>query len=122
MTDLLGAALRLTVVVGEDDSWHGRSVSSEIVVRAREAGLAGATVVRGVEGFGRRSVVHTSRLVSLSSDLPVVVTIVDEPAKIRMFLPHIAEIISGGLATVENVEVIQYVGTYRGAQIDPADK
>jgi len=122
MTDLLGAALRLTVVVGEDDSWHGRSVSSEIVVRAREAGLAGATVVRGVEGFGRRSVVHTSRLVSLSSDLPVVVTIVDEPAKIRMFLPHIAEVISGGLATLEDVEVMQYVGTYRGPQIDPANK
>ena len=121
MTDLLGAALRLTVVVGEDDSWHGRSVSSEIVVRAREAGLAGATVVRGIEGFGRRSVIHTSRLVSLSSDLPVVVSIVDEPAKIRMFLPHISEVISGGLVTVEDVEVVQYVGTYRHSHVDSAD-
>ena len=121
MTDLLGAALRLTVVVGEEDSWHGRSVSSEIVVRAREAGLAGATVVRGIEGFGRRSVIHTSRLVSLSSDLPVVVTIVDEPAKIRMFLPHISEVISGGLVTVEDVEVVQYVGTYRHSNVDSAD-
>ena len=113
MNDLVGRALRLTVVVGEDDTWQGRPVHSEIVVRAREAGLAGATVVRGVEGFGRRSVVHTTRLVSLSSDLPVVVTVVDEPAKIRTFLPHIEEIVSGGLVTVEDVEVVHYVGTYR---------
>ena len=109
----MGHALRLTVVVGEDDTWQGRPVYSEIVVRAREAGLAGATAVRGLEGFGRRSLIHTSRLVSLSSDLPVVVTVVDEPAKVRTFLPHLDEIVSGGLVTVEDVEVVQYLGTYK---------
>ncbi|MEO8329992.1 MAG: DUF190 domain-containing protein, partial [Candidatus Nanopelagicales bacterium] len=112
MTDLLGHALRLTITVGEDDTWRHRPVHSEIVVRAREAGLAGATVVRGLEGFGRRSVIHTSRLVSLSSDLPVVITIVDEPAKIRMFVPLADEVVKGGLITVEDVEVVKYVGTY----------
>ena len=118
MTDLVGRALRLTVVVGEDDTWHHRPVHSEIVVRARESGLAGATVVRGIEGFGRRSIVHTSRLVSLSSDLPVVITIVDEAAKVRAFLPHIEEVIRGGLVMLDDVEVVQYVGTYDGG--DPA--
>jgi PII-like signaling protein len=112
MVELTGRALRLTVIVGEDDTWHRRPVYSEIVVRARETGLAGATVTRGVEGFGRRSIVHTSRLVSLSSDLPVVITIVDEPAKIRTFIPHVEEVIRGGLVMVEEVEVIHYVGTY----------
>jgi len=112
MGDLAGHALRLTVIVGEDDTWRHRPVYSEIVVRAREAGLAGVTVTRGLEGFGRRSIVHTSRLVSLSSDLPIVITIVDEPAKIRAFIPHVEEVISGGLVTVEDVDVVRYVGTY----------
>ena len=76
MTQLHGPALRMTIIVGEDDVWHHRPVYNEIVVRAREAGMSGATVTRGVEGFGRRSIVHTSRLVSLSSDLPVVITVV----------------------------------------------
>lgn len=112
MNELVGRALRLTIVVGEDDVWRHRPVSSEIVVRAREAGLAGATVVRGQEGYGRRSIVHASRLVSLSTDLPMVITIVDEAAKVRTFLPHITEVIRGGLVTLEEVDVIQYVGTY----------
>jgi len=112
MVELAGRALRLTVIVGEDDVWRHRPVYSEIVVRAREAGLAGATVTRGLEGYGRRSIVHTSRLVSLSSDLPVVITIVDEEAKIRAFVPHVEEVIRGGLVTVEEVEVVRYVGTY----------
>ena len=112
MVELVGRALRLTVIVGEDDIWHHRPVYSELVVRAREAGLAGATVTRGLEGYGRRSIVHTSRLVSLSSDLPVVITIVDEAPKIRTFIPHVEEVIRGGLVTVEEVEVVRYVGTF----------
>ncbi len=119
MTELIGRALRLTVMVGEDDTWHHRSVHTEIVIRAREAGLAGATVVRGLEGFGRRSILHTSRLVSLSSDLPVVIIIVDEPAKIRTFIPHIEEIIKGGLVTIDEVEVLHYLGTYDDDDVNP---
>ena len=110
MTQLMGSALRLMVFVGEDDTWHRRPVYSELVVRAREAGLAGATVIRGMESYGRRSLVHTSRLVSLSNDLPVVVIVVDEAEKIRRFLVDVEELVSNGLATVEEVEVVRYVG------------
>ena len=110
MTTLDGHALKLTVIVGEDDVHAHRPVYSEIVVRAREAGLAGATVVRGIESFGRRSIVHTSRLVALSNDLPVVVTVIDEDAKIRAFLPTVTEIVQGGIVTLEDVAVVHYVG------------
>jgi PII-like signaling protein len=111
MTQLGSEALRLMVFVGEDDTWHHRPVYSELVVRARQAGMAGATVLRGLESFGRRSVVHTSRLVSLSSDLPVVVIIVDDGAKIRPFLEDVRELVSNGLVTLEEVEVVRYVGS-----------
>lgn len=111
MTTLRGPALRMTVIVGEDDVHHHRPVYAELVVRAREAGLAGATVTRGVEGFGRRSIVHTSRLVSLSSDLPVTITIVDEADKVRAFLTEVEELVHGGLVTLEDVEVVRYVGS-----------
>jgi PII-like signaling protein len=110
MSALEGHALRLTVIVGEDEVYAHRPVYSELVVRARESGLAGATVVRGIESFGRRSIVHTSRLVSLSNDLPVVVTIIDEDTKIRAFLPTVTEIVTGGIVTVEDVAVVHYVG------------
>ena len=111
MTELTGRALRLTVFVGEDDTWHHRPVYSELVVRAREAGMAGATVLRGMESYGRRSLVHTSRLVSLSNDLPVMVVIVDEESKVRRFLVDVQELVSAGLVTVEPVEVVRYVGS-----------
>lgn len=114
MTELAGHALRLTVVVGENDVHAHRPVYSEIVVLAREFGLAGATAVRGIEGFGRRSIVHTARLVSLSNDLPVVITIIDEAAKIRAFLPKVTSIVKGGIVTVEDVAVVHYVGTHDG--------
>jgi len=111
MTELGTEALRLMVFVGEDDTWHHRPVYSELVIRARQAGMAGATVLRGLESFGRRSVVHTSRLVSLSSDLPVVVIIVDDGAKIRPFLEDVRELVVNGLVTLEEVEVIRYAGS-----------
>lgn len=111
MTTLRGPALRMTVIVGEDDVHQHRPVYAELVVRAREAGLAGATVTRGVEGFGRRSIVHTSRLVSLSSDLPVTIIIVDEADKVRAFLTEVEELVRGGLVTLEDVEVVRYVGS-----------
>jgi len=108
MTALNGPALRVSVYIGEDDRHHHRPLSTEIVVRAKEAGLAGATVTRGVEGFGRESIVHTARLVSLSSDLPVIVQIIDTEDKVRAFLGELDEIIGGGLVTVEPVEVHRY--------------
>jgi PII-like signaling protein len=121
MTALSGHALRLTVIVGEDEVYRHRPVHTELVILAREAGLAGATVVRGIESFGRRSVVHTSRLVSLSNDLPVVITIIDEDAKIRAFLPRVTEVVTGGIVTVEDVAVIHYVGNPEHPDADDAE-
>lgn len=108
---LHGAALRLTIVVGESDRWHHHPVFTEIVHRAHQAGLAGATVVRGIESFGAGSQVHTVRLLSLSEDLPVVVTIVDAEERIRAFLPELDELGLAGLVTVEPVEVVRYAGS-----------
>jgi PII-like signaling protein len=105
-----GPALRLTAYLGESDRWHHRPTCVEIVHRARAAGLAGASVFRGMEGYGASSVVHTSRLLSFSEDLPVAVVIIDEEAKIRAFLPQLDELITEGLVTLDPVEVVRYTG------------
>jgi hypothetical protein len=105
MTELDGPAVLLTVYVGEDDQHHHRPVHAELVARAREAGLRGATVTRGVEGFGRSSTVHTARLVSLSSQLPMVVQVVDTAEQIEAFLPVVDELVPEGLVTLQPVDV-----------------
>lgn len=107
---LQGSASRLTVIVGESDQWHHRPVFSEIVHRAHATGLAGASVFRGIEGFGASSLIHTSRLLSLSTDLPVAVVIVDLDERIRAFLPQLDELITEGLVILDPVEVVHYVG------------
>lgn len=104
------SAVRLTIYVGESDRYQHRSLASEIVRRARAAGLAGATVLRGIEGFGASSVIHTARLVSMSEDLPMVVVIIDAPERIERFLPELDELVTEGLVVREDVEVIKYVG------------
>ena len=110
MTSLSGPALRVTVFIGEDDRYHHRALSTEIVHRAHAAGLAGASVLRGYEGFGASSRIHTSRLVSLSEDLPIIVIIIDEPGKVRAFLPQLEELVEEGLVVVDEVEVVRHVG------------
>ncbi|MBV6700563.1 DUF190 domain-containing protein [Kitasatospora aureofaciens] len=110
MSRLTGPALRLTVLVGENDRWHHRPLYSEIVHRAHAAGLAGASVFRGIEGFGASSLVHTARLLSLSEDLPVAVVIVDEEERVRGFLPQLDELVAEGLVVLDRCEVIRYVG------------
>ncbi|GHJ46709.1 UPF0166 protein [Catellatospora sp. TT07R-123] len=100
------SALRLTVVVGEDDRVAHRPLYTEIVHRAHRAGLAGATVLRGVEGYGRSARIHTDRLLSLSAELPMFVVIVDAAEKVRAFLPELAELGVDGLVTVEPVELV----------------
>jgi PII-like signaling protein len=107
---LHGPALRLTVFVGEDDQWHHRPLYHEIVRRAHDAGLAGASVLRGIEGYGASSRIHTTRLLSLSQDLPVAVLIVDAEERIRAFLPQLDELVTEGLVIIDPVEVIRYVG------------
>ncbi|OXM62488.1 DUF190 domain-containing protein [Amycolatopsis vastitatis] len=105
-----GLSTRLTIYIGEDDHWHHKPLYHEIVRRARNAGLAGASVLRGVEGYGASSLIHTTRILSLSEDLPVVIVIIDEEAKLRAFLPQLDELIGEGLVTLDQVEVVRHVG------------
>ena len=107
---LSGHALRLTILVGEDDTWHHKPVHHEIVKRAREAGLAGATVLRGCEGYGTHSTIHTTRILSLTEDLPIVVLIIDTEERIRGFLPELDELIGEGTVLLDEVEVLHYQG------------
>ena len=111
---LQGSALRLTIFIGEDDQWHHKPLFTEIVHRARKAGLAGASVIRGVEGYGASSRIHTTRLLSLSEDLPVAIIIVDVEERVRAFLPQLDELVAEGLVVIDPVEVIRYVGRNGG--------
>lgn len=106
-----GPARRLTVIVGEEDTWHHRPVYSEIVHRAHRFGLAGASVFRGIEGYGASSHVHTSRILSLSEDLPVAVVIVDAAERIGAFLPEIDELLTGGVVMLDDVHVHRFGGS-----------
>ena len=99
-------AARLTIIVGESDQFHGRPVYTEVVHRAHRAGLAGASVFRGIEGFGRSHHVHTARLLSLSEELPVLVVVVDAEDKVRAFLPELDDLAIEGLVIIEPVEVV----------------
>ncbi|MGW7421607.1 DUF190 domain-containing protein [Streptomyces sp. NPDC054813] len=110
MTRLTGRALRLTVYIGEDDTWHHKPLYTEIVHHAHAAGLAGAGVFRGIEGFGASSRIHSARLLSLSEDLPVAVVVVDTEERSQAFLPQLDELVTEGFVTLDDCEVIRYVG------------
>lgn len=105
---LSGAALRLTVLLGESDRWHHKPVYTEIVHRARRAGLAGASVFHGIEGFGASSLIHTSRLLSLSEDLPVAVIVVDTEERVRAFLPELDGLVEKGMVVLDACEVVRH--------------
>ncbi len=107
---LQGTATRLTILLGEADQWHHHPVYTEIVHRAHAAGLAGATVMRGIEGFGASSHLHTTRMLSLSDDLPVAVIIIDARDRIDAFLPQLDELVTEGIVVLDEVEVVRYVG------------
>jgi uncharacterized protein len=105
---LLGTGKRLTIYCGEADRHHHRSLADAVVELAREEGVAGATVVRGIEGFGASSHLHTTRILSMSDDLPLVIEMVDREERILGILPRIEEMMVDGLVTLEDVEVSLY--------------
>ncbi len=108
MTRLAGKGKLLRIFIGESDRWHGRPLYQAIVERVREEGLAGATVIRGIEGFGADSHLHTSRILRLSEDLPVVIELVDTPERIDAVLPLLDEMVEEGMVTVERVQIVVY--------------
>jgi uncharacterized protein len=112
MTPLSGPAKMIRIHFGEDDRWHGKPLHEAIVEEARRQDLAGATVYRGIEGFGASSRIHRKHLLT-SSDLPVMVCIIDQEDKIRQFLPTLERMVYEGLIAISDVEVIRY--THRDA-------
>lgn len=103
----------LRIFVGESDRHGHHPLYEALVLKAREAGLAGATVLRGVMGFGKNSVLHTAKILRLSEDLPMVVEIVESLEKIERFLPVLDAMMGDGLVTIEKVRVIKYKGSSR---------
>ena len=101
-------ALLLRIFIGESDRCHHKPLYEAIVLAAREAHLAGATVLRGPLGFGKSSHLHTSKILRLSTDLPLVIEIVDSEEKINAFLPILEKMIGGGLVTLEKVKILHY--------------
>lgn len=101
-------ATLLRIFIGESDRWQHKPLYEAIVLAAREAHLAGATVLRGPMGFGKSSHLHTSKILRLSDDLPLVIEIVDSEEKINAFLPTLDSMIGGGLVTLEKVTVVHY--------------
>jgi PII-like signaling protein len=98
----------LRIFVGESDRYDHRPLYEAIVLKARETGLAGATVLRGVMGFGKNSILHTAKILRLSEDLPMVVEILDGQEKVEGFLPLLDQMISDGLVTIEKVNAIHF--------------
>jgi PII-like signaling protein len=103
-----GQALLVRVYIGESDHWHGKPLYQAIVEFLRERGLAGATVLRGIEGFGAKAHLHTTRLLRLSEDLPVLIEVVDQEDRVRAILPELDAMVGDGLITLEKVEVLAY--------------
>ena len=110
-----GDGYLLRIFVGESDKHGHIPLYEAIVLKAREAGLAGATVLRGLMGFGKHSVLHTAKILRLSEDLPVLIEIVDKEDKINALLPELDKMMGDGLITLENVRVI----TYRAGTVSP---
>ena len=109
-------ATLLRIFIGESDRWQHQPLYEAIVLKARELHLAGATVLRGPMGFGAASRIHTAKILRLSMDLPMVIEIVDTEEKVKSLLPHLNEMMGGGLVTLEKIKVIHY---RHGAKSDP---
>jgi PII-like signaling protein len=103
-----GEGQRVSVYIGSSDTWHGTNLAIAILERCRKLGFAGATVSRGVMGFGKNSRIHRAHFLGLSEDLPEKIEVVDRPDRIAGLLPILEEMVSGGLVVVENVHIIRY--------------
>jgi PII-like signaling protein len=112
---LEGEGKLVRIFVGESDRWEGKPLYEAIVQRVRQEGLAGATVLRGIEGFGAHSRIHTARILRLSEDLPIVIEIVDRAERIDAILPILDEMIGEGLITIERVQIVKYRPGKEGA-------
>jgi uncharacterized protein len=98
----------LRIFVGEDDKFENLPLYEAIVLKARELRLAGATVIRGPMGFGHSSLIHTTKILRLSEDLPLVIEIIDQTDKINTLLPALGPMMKGGLVTLEKVKIVRY--------------
>ena len=98
----------LRILIGEDDRYKGRPLYEQIVLKARELKLAGATVFKGIMGFGADSLVHTSKILQLSEDMPVIIEIIDSEENINKILPFLDKTVEGGLVTLEKATIIKY--------------
>ena len=107
-------AVLLRIFIGESDRWEHRPLYEAIVLKAREMHLGGATVLRGPMGYGKTSRLHTAKILNLSTDLPLVIEIIDSEASINAFLPVLDKMITGGLVTMEKVKVLHYRGEAKG--------
>ncbi|HZI95327.1 MAG TPA: DUF190 domain-containing protein [Patescibacteria group bacterium] len=103
-----GEGQLLRIFIGESDTWEGRPLFEAIVRKAREHGIAGATVLRGLEGFGAHSRIHTTSILRLSEDLPIVIEIADKPERIQAILPLLDTMVVEGMMTLEKVHIIAY--------------
>lgn len=101
-------AMLLRIFIGEDDRFDGHPLYEAIVLKAREHHLAGATVLRGSMGFGKSSRLHTTKILRLSEDLPLIIELVDSEATIHAFLPELDKMMGSGLITLEKVQVLRY--------------
>ena len=120
MRVLTGEQVLVRIFIGESDKWHHQPLSVALLERLRKEGFAGATVFHGVAGFGARSVLHTTHILRLSEDLPVVIEIVDTEEHIERLTPILEEMVSEGLVTMEKVRVMKYAPGTRPQNPPPA--
>ena len=106
---LEGKAKMLRIHFGEDDKWKDKPLYSAIVEKCQELDIAGATVFRGIEGYGASTLIHRSHLLSLSSDAPIMVSVIDSEDKVKKLIPYLDEMVDEGLIAMSEVEVIKYV-------------
>ena len=111
MRILSGEQVMVRIFFGESDTWHHQRLETALLERLRREGFAGATVFRGVAGFGANSIIHTTHLLELSADLPVVIEVVDTDEHVQRLLPVLDEMLDDGLVTMEKVRVLRYSGS-----------